>query len=231
MFQKSDKFPNIDNEVKLYVSEGKDKLNKDLRDRQYFMNFIPPDFNVMKEFSVDSHTDSRFQNSIEDLWEKEKELRQGTFNPLMYRHHIENDDPQNSLDYLNPGREPYDPSKEMKQYSSQLDNPDTSPYLINSNILYTPAKSVREEQHKNNFTPIITYNNSLFTFEEKQTISKNQLNQQHIDPMNLLNKQPYTIGSLLIKYKELYGLYPPQNPIKKNIAKAIQTLLFIIQKK
>lgn len=231
MFQKSDKYPSHENEVLLYVSEGKDKLNEDLRNRQYFMNFIPPNFNVTKEFSKDSSTDSRFQNKIEDLWEKEKELRQGTFNPLMYKHHIENNDPQNSLDYLNPGREAYDPTTEMKTYSSQNNRPDTSPYLINSNLLYTPVKSIREEQHKNNFTPRITYNNNLFTFREKQIISDNQFTQKNIDPLKLLNKTPYTIGALRNKYQQLYGLYPPQNPIKKEIAKAIQILLFIIQKK
>ena len=103
MFQKNAKTPNnvrdaYDNSL-IYIPEGKQKINNDISEHQYFHNFIEPNYNISSQFDIRSRDDKRFQTKVDLLLERETNMRQGTFNPLQYKQHIENNIPQNKINY------------------------------------------------------------------------------------------------------------------------------------
>lgn len=252
MFQKTGNTPNkldeiLDNNV-IYIPEGKQKINDDILGRQYFMNFIEPDYNISSQFSIRSRDDKRFQTRVDLLLEREHEMRKGTFNPLLYKQHIENNVPQNQVTHIYTPSDkdfnkedryttrypqtPANPQNRALDYMN-LNNQDdiekanrlTNPpeYNTNSNNIY------HNHDTSNSFTPVIKYNNTLFSKKEKTIIRHYKLKQTDFDPLLLLNKNNYTLGSLLNKYKSFKTLYSPQSPIYSSIVRAIQQLLFIIK--
>ena len=253
MFQKTDKNPyNLDdiNENKLiYIPESRQKINNDLSKYQYFINFIQPDYNVKTRFDIQSKDDKRFQTRVDLLLEREQEMRQGSFNPMMYKQHIENNNPQNLITKI------YTPSEDRRnkqpgyttKYPTTPANPLNRPinYMnINNhtNIYKDNNMGVDKQLYMTNLSNIyntndtapgktmaINYNNKLFTNNEKEVIHNYNLKQENIDPLYLLNKESYTIGSLNTKYKSLYHIYSKASPLYPKINKAIKQLDFIIK--
>ena len=248
MFQKTDNTPNkprdaYDNQL-IYIPESKQKINSDISDRQYFHNFIEPNYNISSQFAIRSRDDERFQTRVDVLLERETNMRQGTFNPLQYKQHIEDNTPQNRViqtlqreDFNNPKRyettypkTPAERNNKPKQYMN-LNNPNNIREENRMNFptaLTTNSGNIYYKNNtKNNTTPVIKYNNSLFTNKEKNVIYEYKLLQDDIDPLSLLSKDAYTIGSLFNKYKSLNGLYSAQNPMRSKILKTLQHLLLI----
>ena len=100
MFQKNNKKNNYNEEEisankLVYIPESRKKINTDLSKYQYFVNIIEPDYSVNLQFDQQSKDDKRFQTRVDLLLEREQEMRQGTFNPLLYKHNTDNNDPQN----------------------------------------------------------------------------------------------------------------------------------------
>ena len=248
MFQNPHKIN--DKEIKknelIYIPESKRKINNDISKHQYFVNFIEPNYDVQNQFSIRSRDDKRFQTRVDLLLERESEMRQGTFNPLLYKHVIDNNNPQNSIEKkhttsiedLNKHSYSEKPSKFINTKSlnyTNVINPEivrrdnimnlgTPIYKTNMNNIYT--RDIKTQQQ----TPVITYKNSLFTLQEKITICNYHILQENIDPLFLLNKKTFTMGSLNTEYKTLYNMYSPQNPIKNKILKALKQIEFIIKR-
>jgi len=247
MFQKNAKNPNnprdaYDNKL-IYIPEGRQKINSDISEHQYFHNFIKPDYNISSQFDIRSRDDKRFQTRVDLLLERETNMRQGTFNTLQYKQHIENNIPADqvsSRDLRNQPNSiitypqtPAERNNKPKQYMN-LNNPTNMrqenrmsfPTVNTTNLNNIYSKN----NHGSNITPIINYNNSLFTNKEKNIICTYKLLQNDIDPLSLLSKDAYTIGSLFNKYKSLSSIYSPQNPLHSKISKTLQHLLLIINK-
>uniref|UniRef100_A0A6C0B5J2 Uncharacterized protein n=1 Tax=viral metagenome TaxID=1070528 RepID=A0A6C0B5J2_9ZZZZ len=249
MFQKNAKTPNKPRDAYtnklIYIPESKQKINSDISEHQYFHNFIEPNYSISSQFDIRSRDDKRFQTRVDLLLERETNMRQGTFNPLHYKQHIKNNNPQNQLqdrpsleDFTNQQNHnisypqtPADRNNKPKQYMN-VNNPS---YMVQDNRMTFPAvhtTNLNNIYYKNNkestLTPIIKYNNTLFTNKEKNIICTYKLLQNDIDPLSLLNNEAYTIGSLFNKYKSLSTIYSPQNPLHSNIAKTLQHLILII---
>ncbi len=249
MFQKTgytiNKLDEIaDNDI-IYMPEGKQKINNDILSRQYFKHFIEPNYNISSQFSIRSRDDKRFQTRVDLLLEREHEMRKGTFNPLLYKKHIENNVPQNQITHI------YTPSEESfsrdNTYTTQYPKTPANPKnralnymnlnnqrdIEKNNRLTNPPEYTNNTYYNhdttNKFTPIIKYNNTLFSKKEKTIIHHYKLKQTDFDPLKLLDKNNYTLGSLLNKYKSFKSLYSNQSPIYSNILRAIQQLLFIIK--
>lgn len=250
MFQKTGNNPNkpkdvYENEL-IYIPESKQKINTDLSQHQYFHNFIEPDYNISSQFAIRSRDDKRFQTRVDLLLERETEMRQGTFNPLIYKQHIENNTPQNNIQtpsketFNNPPRYvtnyPKTPANQNNKPLNYLnlnnsdnirrDNRMSSPPIYNTNL----KNIYYQNNHTSNTTPVVKYNNSLFTNAEKNVICDFNLSQNDIDPLGLLSKEKYTVGSLFNKYKSLSNIYSTQNPLHNKIKKSLVQLLLIIQK-
>jgi len=249
MFQKTghtiNKLDEIADNNIIYIPEGKQKINSDILGRQYFKHFIEPNYNISSQFSIRSRDDKRFQTRVDLLLEREHEMRKGTFNPLLYKKNIENNVPQNQITHIyTPSEEDFnDNNRYTTQYPKTPANPQnraldymnlnnqrdieknnrlTNPPQYNNDIYYNHNTS-------NSFTPAINYNNTLFSKKEKTIINHYKLKQTDFDPLKLLNKNNYTLGSLLTKYKSFKTLYSQQSPIYSSIIKATQQLLFIIK--
>mgnify|MGYP006081999485 FL=1 len=233
----------IKNSELIYIPESKSKINKDIAKHQYFSNFIQPDYNVQNQFAIRSREDGRFQTRVDLLLERETEMRQGTFNPLLYKHVGENNEPQNSVNYIQtPSIEEFDKIKysspkfittKPENYTSIISpgivqrdnimNLGQSVYKTNLDNIYT--QPVKTPQKSN----VIQYKNSLFSLNEKITIYNYHIKQDNIDPLLLLNKKAYTMGSLNNEYKTLHPLYSVSNPLKNKILKALKQIEFIIK--
>ena len=248
MFQKNGKTPNkprdaYDNDI-IYIPESKHKINSDISEHQYFHHFIEPNYNISSQFAIRSRDDKRFQTRVDLLLERETNMRQGTFNPLQYSQHIENNTPHNQVDppldsHKQPNsitaypQTPAEQNNKPKQYMN-LNNPNNMRQENRMSFPSVNTTNLNNIYYKNNsgknITPIIKYNNSLFTNKEKNIICTYKLLQSDIDPLNLLNKDAYTVGSLFNKYKSLSSIYSPQNPLYSKIIKTLQHLLLIINK-
>ena len=173
MFQKTAKGPNklIDfneNEL-LYIVGGQEKINSDISRHQYFANFIEPDYNISSQFAIRSRDDERFQTDVGVLMERETEMRQGTFNPNLYQHHLENNDPQNSItpqsqpqSYQQSHQQPHQqPQSQPKHRSSKTKYPKTPANPHNRSLYYMNLNNSNHIQNDNrlNSTPIYETNN------------------------------------------------------------------------
>ena len=256
MFQKNNKKTQYTEEEisankLVYIPESRKKINNDLSKYQYFLNIIEPDYSVKLQFDQQSKNDTRFQTRVDLLLEREQEMRQGTFNPLLYKHHVDNNDPQNLVTKIytpsqstldnqqsiisnypktpaNPHNRPMDYMNINTPLRIQKDNNmfmQTPSYTTNFNNVFTENK-----QTKNLKTAAITYNNRLFTVNEKTIILNYNLAQENLDPLYVLNKEAYTIGSLLKKYLHLYTMYSKNSPLYNKINRAIKNHQFIIKK-
>lgn len=244
----------------LYIPEGRKKINKDLVKRQYFHNYIAPDPDAMKKFEKNSLDDTRFQEKIDVLLEKEMETRRNTFNPMEYIKKnklpsadnelslIDNNMPSyNTLNTLPPILTPDKPAPLMK--SNKNDKPMIYANLQNSNTInnmnlmntdntldYTHlgvqkiSVSNGLNSRKQFKTPIVKYNNKLFNNEEKYQICINHFTQEDIDPFLMLSKESLTIRSLKQQYLNLQNLYQPGHHLRGRISKALQHINEIINK-
>ena len=244
----------------LYVPEGRKKINKDLVNRQYFHNFIAPNPAAMKEFDKNSLDDTRFQDKIDILLEKEIETRQNTFNPMEYLKKnklppVDNEIAQSSSNMPNyntlnippPIITPDKPASLRK--STMKDKPmDYAPIqsrAMMQNMNMMPASNTLDYTHlgvqkismsdglnsrKQFKTPIVTYNNKFFSSDEKHQICINHFSQEDFDPFMMLSKEAFTIRSLHQEYLNLLKLYQPGHHLRNRITKAIQYINQVITK-
>ena len=98
-------------------------------------------------------------------------------------------------------------------------------YMTNLDNIYTQPVKTKTPQKSS----VIQYKNSLFSLNEKITIYNYHIKQENIDPLLLLNKKAYTMGSLNNEYKTLHPLYSVSNPLKNKISKALKQIEFIIK--
>ena len=244
----------------LYVPEGRKKINKDLVKRQYFHNFIAPNPAAMKEFDKNSLDDTRFQDKIDVLLEKEIQTRQNTFNPMEYlkknklppadnemAHSTSNMPNYNTLNIPPPIITPDKPAPLSK--STMKDKPmDYAPIqsrAMMQNMNMMPASNTLDYTHlgvqkismsgglnsrKQFKTPIVTYNNKFFTEDEKHQLCINHFSQEDFDPFMMLSKEAFTIRSLHQEYLNLLKLYQPGHHLRNRITKAIQYINQVISK-
>ena len=208
MFQKTGKIPhnlNSFNENELiYITDGQEKINSDINQHQYFENFMEPNYNISSQFAIRSRDDKRFQTDVGVLMERETEMRQGTFNPNLYKHHLENNYPQNSIKSQSPPR-PHTQSQPQTQPQTQSQT-QTQPHTQHRSSKITYPK-----------TPANPHNRSLYYM--------NLNNSSHIQTDNRLNSAPiYETNNM--------NIYHSNNtaPGKTRIIKYNNTL-FTIQEK
>ena len=256
MFQKNNKKNNYNEEEisankLVYIPESRKKINTDLSKYQYFVNIIEPDYSVNLQFDQQSKDDKRFQTRVDLLLEREQEMRQGTFNPLLYKHNTDNNDPQNLVTQIyTPSQSTLDNQRSIisnypKTPAGQYNKPVDYMNINNSFRIQKDNKmSISQPSYTTNFnnvftenarpknlkTPAIKYNNKLFTTNEKTIILNYNFDQENLDPLYLLNKEAYTIGSLLKKYLHLYTMYSKNSPLYNRINRAIKNQQFIIKK-
>tara|TARA_B110000211_G_C14092313_1_gene559861 strand:- start:5214 stop:5924 length:711 start_codon:yes stop_codon:yes gene_type:complete len=228
----------------MYIPHSKEKINNDLAAHQYFYNMIEPNYNVLANFSLSSKTDERFKTRVDSLLEREIEMRQGTFCGLEYNHKqlpsidtgsrtiINNTLP---LEYKTVSKPTsYTPELEYVSILSPgiLSRQNAMPIFKNS----IDSKNIGLQSFKNplgNFTneisSKITYKNKLFSTREKNIICIRKMKQHDIDPLRLLDKKAIPLANLLVQYQNLYGLYHNSNPLKKNIGRARENIIYILQ--
>lgn len=246
--------------VLLYVPEGRKKINKDLVKRQYFHNFISPNPEAMKEFDKNSLDDTRFQGKIDELLDKEIQTRQNTFNPMEYlkknklppannemSYNTSNMPSYNTLNIPPPIITPEKPAPLSK--STMNDKPmDYAPIqsrAMMQNMNMMPASNTLDytqlgvqkismsnglNSRKQFKTPIIQYNNKLFSSDEKYQICINHFSQEDFDPFMMLSKESFTIRSLQQQYMNLLKLYRPGHHLRDRIVKALQYISLVITK-